>query len=171
MPLDYPGRLEWTKRTEVAEQLGLFDASNAIGFRLNWDRLIESKGYRLINGEFLPLGNDGPGVAFVFADKELQQRFCVDRYRSSNIAQRLLSVSRPRVVRTPAERIARVQIERTSKRDAKFESLKPILEALWTPSPVMAGSAGTTNSLDGGAGAASAVTAALSGECGASTPK
>ena len=300
VPLDYPGRLEWTKRTQVAEQLGLFDASNAIGFRLNWNRLIESKGYRLINGEFLPLGNDegsnesddselfggavkrhltaltrtnlsapvqmllrhalvspgktffdygcgrgsdvealsaygvtscgwdphfasdqpiipsdvvnlgfvvnviedpaerveaiqkafslakgvmsigvmlygretpgkpfrdgfmtsrntfqkyfsqgefkdfiehvlgedvflvGPGVAFVFADKELQQRFCVDRYRSSNISQRLLSVSRPRVVRTPAERIARVQIERTSKRDAKFESLKPILDALWT---------------------------------------
>jgi hypothetical protein len=39
-------------------RLGLFDDTSTIGFRLNWERLIASKGYRLVEDEFVPLGND-----------------------------------------------------------------------------------------------------------------
>jgi DNA phosphorothioation-associated putative methyltransferase len=54
----HPDRLAWIEITKNAEQLGLFDNSHAIGFRLNWNRLIEAKGYRLVGGVFQPIGND-----------------------------------------------------------------------------------------------------------------
>jgi DNA phosphorothioation-associated putative methyltransferase len=44
--------------TNSAEALGLFDDPSRIGFRNQWERLIADKGYRLIDHEFVPLGND-----------------------------------------------------------------------------------------------------------------
>lgn len=55
---DYPGRAQWVELTQSAESLGLFDDTTTIGFALNWDRLIGSKGMQLQDGQFLPLGND-----------------------------------------------------------------------------------------------------------------
>lgn len=55
---DHPARAKWLELTKTAETLGLFDDTTAIGFRLNWSRLIESKGYALIDDEFVPIGND-----------------------------------------------------------------------------------------------------------------
>jgi len=57
----FPGREEWVQLTATAEGLGLFDDTTTIGFRLNWERLIASKGYRLAGDEFLPLGNETHG--------------------------------------------------------------------------------------------------------------
>lgn len=54
----YPGREGWVRLTSTAEALGLFDDTTTIGFKLNWERLIASKGYRLAGDEFLPLGNE-----------------------------------------------------------------------------------------------------------------
>jgi DNA phosphorothioation-associated putative methyltransferase len=54
----YPGREEWVQLTSTAETLGLFDDTTTIGFKLNWERLIASKGYRLAGDEFLPIGNE-----------------------------------------------------------------------------------------------------------------
>lgn len=54
----HPRRERWVNLTKAAENLGLFDDVATIGFRLNWDRLIQSKGYRLVGDEFLPIGND-----------------------------------------------------------------------------------------------------------------
>jgi DNA phosphorothioation-associated putative methyltransferase len=54
----HPQRERWANITKTAESLGLFDDVATIGFRLNWDRLIQSKGYRLVGDEFLPIGND-----------------------------------------------------------------------------------------------------------------
>lgn len=53
----YPGRRGWAELTKTAEELGLFDNSNAIGFQLNWERSIESKGYQLDGDRFIPIGN------------------------------------------------------------------------------------------------------------------
>lgn len=53
----HPGREEWEERTRTAESLGLFDNARVIGFRLNWDGLVASKGYQFMNGNFSPLGN------------------------------------------------------------------------------------------------------------------
>lgn len=57
VPATHPARERWSKLTATAEALGLFDDTTTIGFRLNWTRLIESKGYRLDGDEFVPLGN------------------------------------------------------------------------------------------------------------------
>ena len=59
---DHPNRVSWASLTEVAEGLGLFDSTKAIGFKLNWEQLISSKGFQLVGRTFLPLGNDvSPG--------------------------------------------------------------------------------------------------------------
>lgn len=54
---DHPERDRWRQLTETAEGLGLFDDTTTIGFKLNWERLIAGKGYRLVGDQFLPLGN------------------------------------------------------------------------------------------------------------------
>lgn len=59
---NYPGRTEWLELTRSAEALGLFDETATIGFALNWDRLIASKGLQLVEGRLLPLGNEHPSV-------------------------------------------------------------------------------------------------------------
>lgn len=58
VPPDYPGREQWAELTAAAESLGLFDETSTIGFRLNWLRLIESRGYRMCGGMLQPLGNE-----------------------------------------------------------------------------------------------------------------
>lgn len=58
VPETHPEREVWAQITQTAEALGLFDDARTIGFRLNWDRLIESKGYRIVEGQFQPLGNE-----------------------------------------------------------------------------------------------------------------
>ena len=59
----YPKRKEWAALTATAESLGLFDETSTIGFRLNWERLIQSKGYVFTDEGFVPLGNDVTGSA------------------------------------------------------------------------------------------------------------
>ncbi len=54
----HPDRARWEETTKAAEAIGLFDETSTIGFRLNWERLVASKGYRLVNAEFMPVGND-----------------------------------------------------------------------------------------------------------------
>jgi DNA phosphorothioation-associated putative methyltransferase len=54
----YPRRKEWAALTATAESLGLFDDTTTIGFRLNWERLIQSKGYACTAEGLVPLGND-----------------------------------------------------------------------------------------------------------------
>jgi DNA phosphorothioation-associated putative methyltransferase len=58
LPEADPRRGQWAEVTANAETLGLFDEPQSIGFRLNWERLIASKGYGLSGHQFQPLGND-----------------------------------------------------------------------------------------------------------------
>jgi DNA phosphorothioation-associated putative methyltransferase len=58
VPEDWPQRTQWVDLTKTAESIGLFDETRAIGFRLNWERLIASKGYRLVGQALLPQGNE-----------------------------------------------------------------------------------------------------------------
>lgn len=299
VPTSHPNREKWVSCTRSAEELGLFDDPITIGFRLNWERLIEGKGYRLIGSEFHPLGNElppedagdrnealstvhrhltalartnisapvqllfryrllepgqsffdygcgrgsdvaalnahgvtsngwdphyandqsltesdvvnlgfvvnviedpaerveairrafaltrrvmsigvmlyaseppgkpfrdgfltsrntfqkyftqsefrdyieqvlhedvfmvGPGIAFVFKDKDVQQRFAVERYRTSNMAARLLAANRPQVVRDHIELHSRRATKRESIADHKIAAGKPLLNELW----------------------------------------
>jgi hypothetical protein len=50
----HPGREAWAQLTASAEALGLFDDTTTIGFALNWQRLVQRKGYRLMDGALLP---------------------------------------------------------------------------------------------------------------------
>lgn len=45
--------------TNTAEELGLFDEPNRIGFREHWYALIAERGYELVGGQFVPLANSG----------------------------------------------------------------------------------------------------------------
>ena len=58
LPSSHPEYAHWTALTATAEGLGLFDDVATIGFRLNWQRLIASKGYQLIGDAFVPLANE-----------------------------------------------------------------------------------------------------------------
>lgn len=53
----HPGRRQWSDLTEAAEGLGLFDDARTIGFQMNWERLVASKGYQLVGEHFVPIGN------------------------------------------------------------------------------------------------------------------
>ncbi|MDR6766484.1 DNA phosphorothioation-associated putative methyltransferase [Acidovorax delafieldii] len=58
VPPTYPERDSWIRLTAEAESLGLFEDASTIGFRLNWLRKIQAKGYRLQGYSFIPIGND-----------------------------------------------------------------------------------------------------------------
>jgi DNA phosphorothioation-associated putative methyltransferase len=62
---DHPRYGEWCELTAVAESLGLFDDTSTIGFRLNWERLVRSKGYSMSGNGFVPIGNANPVDASV----------------------------------------------------------------------------------------------------------
>jgi DNA phosphorothioation-associated putative methyltransferase len=53
----HPARRRWEALTSAAESLGLFEDTTTIGFKLNWQRLIESKGYQLVGDQFVPVAN------------------------------------------------------------------------------------------------------------------
>ncbi|WP_031435346.1 DNA phosphorothioation-associated putative methyltransferase [Methylomarinum vadi] len=53
----HPRVSDYKELTATAEQLGLFDNPVAIGFKQAWENLIAEKGFRLIDGEFMPIGN------------------------------------------------------------------------------------------------------------------
>jgi DNA phosphorothioation-associated putative methyltransferase len=73
----------------------------------------------------------GPGIALVFRDKDAEQRFLVSRYKSSNVARRLLSARlSPRLPRAP--RIEKIREPRFTKAEREFTELRPTLDALWT---------------------------------------
>lgn len=56
--LHHPRRADWLALSTTAESLGLFDDVTTIGFRQNWFRLIDAKGYSFVDGAFRPIGND-----------------------------------------------------------------------------------------------------------------
>jgi DNA phosphorothioation-associated putative methyltransferase len=68
----------------------------------------------------------GPGIAYVFRDKDLEQRFNASRYRARGIATRILATRTPRL---RAERPPR-----KSKAEQLLESARPTLYALWRSS-------------------------------------
>ena len=63
LPIDHPQHHRWAQTTAMAENIGLFDDVSTIGFRLNWSRLIRSKGYNLVGDEFHPIGNVSSSAA------------------------------------------------------------------------------------------------------------
>jgi len=52
---DHPLVPTFIEITQEGETIGLYEKSNRIGFKLNWERLIKSKGYFLDDGRLKPL--------------------------------------------------------------------------------------------------------------------
>lgn len=67
-----------------------------------------------------------PGIAFVFADKELEQRFLAAKYRSRNVDSRLVLQSRRIVARREA-----LRVPRTTANGRRLEAARPILDLYW----------------------------------------
>jgi DNA phosphorothioation-associated putative methyltransferase len=53
-----PHVAQFRELTEIAEQLGLFENPIHIGFKQAWEGLIAEKGFKLIDHQFVPIGND-----------------------------------------------------------------------------------------------------------------
>lgn len=69
VPEDHPRRAEFAALTHVEEQAGLYANATTIGFKLNWERLLQSKGLRVKGYKLEPVeaippaGNHSVGVA------------------------------------------------------------------------------------------------------------
>jgi DNA phosphorothioation-associated putative methyltransferase len=59
LPATHPERPEFEARTQFAESIGLFNDPVRIGFRKQWEELVASKGYCVVDGQFAPVANDG----------------------------------------------------------------------------------------------------------------
>ncbi len=58
LPPEHKEITRFQELTRTAETLGLFEDPSRIGFQNQWERLINEKGYQLVDHEFVPLGND-----------------------------------------------------------------------------------------------------------------
>ena len=83
----HPQRNSWAELTTVAESLGLFDDTTAIGFQLNWLKIIEAKGYRLLGDRFEPIGNDlTPRVDLDLAQTEIKIQRHLTALKRANLS-------------------------------------------------------------------------------------
>lgn len=57
LPSDDPRRLRFENLTSQLEPLGLFDDPVRIGFKLQWERLLNERGFRIVDHELVPIGN------------------------------------------------------------------------------------------------------------------
>jgi len=60
LPTGHPKIKEFSEITREAEEAGLFENLNTIGFKQNWLRQIKKKGLQLINGHLEKISNDKP---------------------------------------------------------------------------------------------------------------
>ena len=67
-----------------------------------------------------------PGIAFVFADKGLEQRFLTAKYRSRNLDSRLILQSRRIVARREV-----LRVPRTTANERRLEAARPVLDLYW----------------------------------------
>jgi len=96
---DYPSRKAWESLTTEAESLGLFDEPTTIGFRLNWEKLIRSKGYTCIDHSFVPIGN-----ASDYSDNNFQK---FDRLAENVTVQRHLTALSRGTLSAPVQLLIR----------------------------------------------------------------
>ena len=70
----------------------------------------------------------GPGIALIFADKDLEQQFNARKFRRNDFTERLLAA---RILRTKADRPPRVRAQRTTRLERQFLDAQAVLEKLW----------------------------------------
>ena len=70
----------------------------------------------------------GPGIALIFADKDLEQQFNARRFRRNDFTERLLAA---RILRIKTDRPQRVRAQRTTPLERQFKESQAVLEKLW----------------------------------------
>ena len=60
LPPDHPDRSKFAKLTSALESLGFFDDPVRIGFRVQWDKLLQERGFRVTGHSLVPIGNEEP---------------------------------------------------------------------------------------------------------------
>ncbi|MCX5545457.1 DNA phosphorothioation-associated putative methyltransferase [Paraburkholderia sp. CNPSo 3076] len=73
----------------------------------------------------------GPGVAFVFSDKDSEQRFHAGRFRSRGVAARLLTLGNPSVRATTERTEKHAKPPRPSNSEQEFIKAQRHLDSLW----------------------------------------
>lgn len=58
LPKEHAMQPVYQALTESAEQIGLFDDPNRIGFKQAWEALINQRGYKVAGHELVPIGNE-----------------------------------------------------------------------------------------------------------------
>jgi DNA phosphorothioation-associated putative methyltransferase len=58
LPADDPRRDAWAALTAACESVGLFDDPRRIGYKRQWEQLIRERGYRIVDHQLAPIGND-----------------------------------------------------------------------------------------------------------------
>ncbi|MDP1673129.1 MAG: DNA phosphorothioation-associated putative methyltransferase, partial [Burkholderiales bacterium] len=76
---NHPERSKYEALTHAAEQIGLFDDTNRIGFKAAWDALLLLKGFKVVDHELLPIGNDETGAI----DEPISAFERVERHRTA----------------------------------------------------------------------------------------
>jgi DNA phosphorothioation-associated putative methyltransferase len=67
---DDPRRQPFERLTAELEGLGCFDDPVRIGFKLQWERLLHERGFRLVGHQLVPIGNQEPATDQAFDDTE-----------------------------------------------------------------------------------------------------
>jgi DNA phosphorothioation-associated putative methyltransferase len=63
LPKDHPQQELFQLLTKSAEQIGLFEDPNRIGFKRAWETLLSHRGYKAIGNELIPIANDESAFA------------------------------------------------------------------------------------------------------------
>jgi DNA phosphorothioation-associated putative methyltransferase len=71
----------------------------------------------------------GPGVAFIFADKSLEQKFNSQRFRSDELTRRLMQARLTSPMRIKEKRLSNLRVSRAEE---QFLSAKNSLDRLWS---------------------------------------
>ena len=89
----HPQRKVFAALTATAESIGLFDDTARIGFLQAWNALLAQKGYRVVDHDLLPLGNDeseaAPDEAFSAVSGVARHLTALTRYGFSAPVQTL----------------------------------------------------------------------------------
>jgi DNA phosphorothioation-associated putative methyltransferase len=73
-------RQRYAQLTSQLESVGLFDDPVRIGFRMQWERLLAERGFRIVGHELVPIGNDENPVEPLLAVGELPS---IQRHRTA----------------------------------------------------------------------------------------
>jgi DNA phosphorothioation-associated putative methyltransferase len=58
LPRDHPQQPSYQALTQSAEQIGLFDDPNRIGYKQAWEALLAQRGYKAVDHALVPIGNE-----------------------------------------------------------------------------------------------------------------